>query len=183
MRNKGSRRAGGTCPCGSGAARAACCGRYLDGVAFAPTAEALMRSRYSAFVEGRREYLLRTWAEETRPNVLELDPGQRWLGLSIRATSAGGAADDVGEVEFVARSRLGGRGLRLQERSRFRRVDGQWFYVDGSFPAKPPARWPGTVHRYRRHRLPRFALFSGDSAPISPVSRAGARGGARVNPT
>ena len=129
----------GACPCGSGAARAACCGRYLDGDAVAPTAEELMRSRYSAFVEGRREYLLRTWAGETRPDVLELDPGQRWLGLSIRATSAGGETDDVGEVEFVARSRVGGRGLRLHERSRFRRVDGQWFYVDGSFPGKRPA--------------------------------------------
>lgn len=138
-RKKNSGGAGGACPCGSGVVRGACCGRYLDGEAFAPTAEALMRSRYSAFVEGRREYLLRTWAEETRPDVLELDPGQRWLDLSIRATSAGGVADDVGEVEFVARSRVGGRGLRLHERSRFRRVDGQWVYVDGSFPGKRSA--------------------------------------------
>jgi SEC-C motif domain protein len=126
------------CPCGSGATRGACCGPYLDGEAFAPTAEALMRSRYSAFVEGRREYLLRTWAEETRPAVLDLDPGQRWLGLSIRATSAGGMADDHGEVEFVARSRVEGLGQRLHERSRFRRVNGQWFYVDGTFPGKQP---------------------------------------------
>ena len=98
-----------------------------------------MRSRYSAFVEGHREYLLSTWAEETRPEALVLDPGQRWLGLSIRATSAGGVADDVGEVEFVARSRVEGRGQRLHERSRFRRVNGQWFYVDGTFSGKPPA--------------------------------------------
>lgn len=138
-REKNGRGMGETCPCGSGAARGACCGPYLDGEAVAPTAEALMRSRYSAFVEGRREYLLRTWAEETRPSVLELDPGQHWLGLSIRATAAGGVGDDVGEVEFVARSRVSGRGLRLHERSRFRRVHGRWFYVDGTFPAKPPA--------------------------------------------
>ncbi len=98
-----------------------------------------MRSRYSAFVEGRREYLWRTWAEETRPEVLDLDPEQRWLGLSIRETSAGGVADDIGEVEFVARSRVGGRGQRLHERSRFRRVNGEWFYVDGAFPGKRQA--------------------------------------------
>jgi SEC-C motif domain protein len=98
-----------------------------------------MRSRYSAFVEGRRDYLLRTWAEETRPETLEFDPGQRWLGLSIRRTSAGGAADDVGEVEFVARSRVGGRGQRLHERSRFRRINGRWVYVGGAFPGKPRA--------------------------------------------
>jgi SEC-C motif-containing protein len=98
-----------------------------------------MRSRYSAFVEGRREYLLRTWAEETRPETLALDPGQPWLGLSIRATSAGRATDDVGEVEFVARSRIGGRGQPLHERSRFRRANGLWVYVDGAFPGKPAA--------------------------------------------
>jgi SEC-C motif domain protein len=138
-REKNGRGTGEACPCGSGAARGACCGPFLDGDAVAPTAEALMRSRYSAFVEGRLEYLLRTWAEETRPEVLDLDPGQRWLGLSIRATSAGRMADDVGEVEFVARSRVEGRGQRLHERSRFRRVNGQWFYVDGTFPGKRPA--------------------------------------------
>ncbi|MFO8006005.1 YchJ family protein [Thioalkalivibrio sp.] len=137
-RDKRGRGTGEACPCGSGAVRGLCCGPYLDGDAAAPTAEALMRSRYSAFVEGRRDYLLRTWAEETRPETLEFDPGQRWLGLSIRATSAGGAADDVGEVEFVARSRVGGRGLRLHERSRFRRVNGRWVYVDGTFPGKSP---------------------------------------------
>jgi len=98
-----------------------------------------MRSRYSAFVEARRDYLLRTWAEETRPETLEFDPGQRWLGLSVRATSAGGTTDDDGEVEFVARSRVGGRGQRLHERSRFRRVNGRWVYVDGTFPGKPRA--------------------------------------------
>lgn len=136
-RDKSGRGTGEACPCGSGVARGACCGPYLDGDAVAPTAEALMRSRYSAFVEGRGEYLLRTWAEETRPEALDFDPKQRWLGLSIRATSAGGVSDDVGEVEFVARSRVEGRGQRLHERSRFRRVNGQWRYVDGAFPGKP----------------------------------------------
>jgi SEC-C motif domain protein len=138
-RDKSRRGTGEACPCGSGAARGACCGPYLDGDVAAPTAEALMRSRYSAFIEGRREYLLWTWAEETRPETLNLDPGQRWLGLTIRATSAGGVADEVGEVEFVARSRVGGRGQRLHERSRFRRVNGLWVYVDGTFPGKAPA--------------------------------------------
>jgi SEC-C motif domain protein len=138
-RDKSGRGTGEACPCGSGATRGLCCGPYLDGDAAAPTAAALMRSRYSAFVEGRREYLLRTWAEETRPETLDLDPAQRWLGLSIRATSAGSVTDDVGEVEFVARSRVEGRGQRLHERSRFRRANGLWVYVDGAFPGKPTA--------------------------------------------
>ncbi|AHK78528.1 hypothetical protein M911_04250 [Ectothiorhodospira haloalkaliphila] len=65
-----------------------------------------MRSRYTAFVEGRTDYLLDTWLPRTRPPLLDLEPNQQWLGLSIRATSAGGVGDERGEVEFVARSRI-----------------------------------------------------------------------------
>ncbi|MCG5493240.1 YchJ family protein [Ectothiorhodospira variabilis] len=122
------------CPCGAGLHRERCCGPFLDGTSLPPTAEALMRSRYTAFVEGRTDYLLDTWLPRTRPPLLDLEPNQQWLGLSIRATSAGGVGDERGEVEFVARSRIAGRGIRLHERSRFQRVDGRWYYVDGDFP-------------------------------------------------
>ncbi|WP_081616674.1 YchJ family protein [Thioalkalivibrio sp. ALJ16] len=125
---------GDGCVCGSGLDRTACCGPFLDGAAAAPTAEALMRSRYAAFVEGREDYLLATWAAATRPQSLTLEPEQRWLGLAIRATGAGGPEDQEGWVEFVARSRVRGQGVRLHERSRFRREDGRWVYVDGEFP-------------------------------------------------
>ncbi|WP_081616557.1 YchJ family protein [Thioalkalivibrio sp. ALJ3] len=131
---KASRRKGDACACGSGLDRTACCGRYLDGTAVAPTAEALMRSRYAAFVEGREDYLLVTWATATRPESLSLEPDQRWLGLTIRATEAGGPEDREGWVEFVARSRVRGQGVRLHERSHFCREDGHWVYVDGEFP-------------------------------------------------
>lgn len=131
---KASRKKVDTCACGSGQDRAACCGPYLDGTASAPTAEALMRSRYAAFVEGREDYLLATWAAATRPASMELAPEQRWLGLAIRATEAGGPDDETGWVEFIARSRVRGQGVRLHERSRFRREDGRWVYVNGEFP-------------------------------------------------
>ncbi|WP_371190823.1 YchJ family protein [Thioalkalivibrio sp. K90mix] len=131
---KAGRRKGDACACGSGRNRAVCCGPYLDGAAAAPTAEALMRSRYAAFVEGREDYLLATWAAATRPESLMLEPDQRWLGLAIRATGAGGPEDQEGWVEFVARSRVRGQGVRLHERSRFHREDGRWVYVDGEFP-------------------------------------------------
>ncbi|MCG5511951.1 YchJ family protein [Ectothiorhodospira shaposhnikovii] len=121
------------CHCGSGLTREHCCGPFLDGRSIPQTAEALMRSRYTAFVEGRADYLLDTWHPETRPEVLELEAKQQWLGLSIRATSGGGPADENGEVEFVARSRVGGKGIRLHERSHFLRIDGRWYYVDGDF--------------------------------------------------
>ena len=88
-----------------------------------------MRSRYSAFVLDRLDYLRDTWHPDTRPELEPNPPGLRWLGLEVRAHRL--LDDTHGEVEFVARSRLGGRGHRLHERSRFVRASGVWFYVDG----------------------------------------------------
>ena len=127
------------CPCGRTDARArpmtyaACCGRYLDhwDEQPAPDAESLMRSRYSAFVLQRADYLLATWHAPQRPPSVDFDPGARWLGLEVRAARATG--DDIAEVEFVARHRIAGRAVRLHERSRFVREGGRWFYVDGVF--------------------------------------------------
>ena len=123
------------CPCGRLDARgqplplAACCGRYLDHDTPAPDAESLMRSRYSAFVLGRVAYLSASWHASTRPAGLDLEPGVKWLGLDVRSHRVIDA--DHAEVEFVARSRLGGRGARLHENSRFVREGGRWFYVNG----------------------------------------------------
>lgn len=89
-----------------------------------------MRSRYSAFVLDLREYLLASWHASTRPALLEPpEPGLRWLGLEVKRASLHDA--DHGTVEFVARSKLGGRAHRLHEVSRFVREDGRWYYVDG----------------------------------------------------
>ncbi|MGW7512505.1 YchJ family protein [Streptomyces massasporeus] len=120
-----------SCPCGLPQAYDACCGRFHSGDAAAPTAEALMRSRYCAFVKGDVAYLLRTWHPRTRPGRLELDPGMRWTGLEILGTSEGSAFHTTGTVEF----RASYRGGSLHELSRFERVDGAWVYVDGEFPA------------------------------------------------
>ncbi len=125
------------CPCGQVNARqkpvayAACCGRYLDhfDTEPAPDAQSLMRSRYTAFVLERAEYLRATWRARTRPEALDFDPGARWLGLSVRSHRS--TDDDTAEVEFVARYRVGGRAVRLHETSRFVREAGRWFYVDG----------------------------------------------------
>ncbi|MFD9317507.1 YchJ family protein [Streptomyces sp. NPDC060053] len=118
------------CPCGLPAGYEACCGRFQAGGDSAPTAEALMRSRYSAFVRGDVGYLLRTWHPRTRPERLELDPGMRWTGLEILGTADGSAFHTTGTVEF----RASYRGGALHERSRFERVAGAWVYVDGEFP-------------------------------------------------
>jgi SEC-C motif domain protein len=117
-----------SCPCGLPRAYEACCGRYHSGTA-APTAEALMRSRYSAFVKGDEAYLLRTWHPRARPPRVEFDPGMRWTGLEILATGEGTAFHATGTVTF----RASFKGGSLHERSRFERVDGAWVYVDGEF--------------------------------------------------
>jgi len=121
------------CPCGSGQAYAECCGRYHHGRSrlCAPTAEALMRSRFSAYVLGLEDYLLQTWHPGTRPAALQPDPpGLRWLGLQVRRHEQ--VDDSHALVEFVARSKLAGRAHRLHETSRFVREDGRWYYVDGA---------------------------------------------------
>ena len=93
-----------------------------------------MRSRYSAFVCERADYLLATWAEPQRPATLEFDPDAKWLGLEVRAHHLVDA--QRAEVEFVARCRVAGRAVRLHEHSRFvHQADAQgtlrWWYVDG----------------------------------------------------
>ncbi len=121
------------CPCGRALDFTACCGRYLGTGVPAPDAESLMRSRYTAFVRGDVAHLLATWHASRRPASLDLDAGVKWLGLDVKRHRALDA--DHAEVAFVARSRVQGRGQRLQERSRFVREDGWWFYVDGDVDA------------------------------------------------
>lgn len=127
----------GPCPCGRLDVRrrplpfARCCGRYLADFAAAPApdAEALMRSRYCAYVLEDVDYLLATWHASTRPPELSFEQGLKWLGLEVRAHRP--LDEDHAQVEFVARSRVGGRAHRMQECSRFVREDGRWYYVDG----------------------------------------------------
>jgi SEC-C motif domain protein len=126
MRNNGA-----PCPCNSGKPYENCCGRHLDGGDPAPTAEALMRSRYSAYVRLREDYLLATWHRTTRPATLDLanEAPTKWLGLEVRRHDQTDA--DHAVVEFVARYKINGRAHRLQEVSRFVREDGRWLYLDG----------------------------------------------------
>ncbi|HEY5803276.1 MAG TPA: YchJ family metal-binding protein [Lysobacter sp.] len=125
-----------TCPCGLDRPYAECCGLFHTG-GIADTAEALMRSRYSAFVLGDIDYLLATWHASTRPPRLDLGDtaATRWLGLEVKRHAMTGA--DSAIVEFVARYKVGGAAaVRLHETSRFVREDGRWFYVDGEFPSR-----------------------------------------------
>ncbi len=139
-----------TCPCGSGRDEAACCGPILAG-APAPTALALMRSRYTAFVRGAIEHLVETHAPETRGQLdvagaTRWSRESRWLRLEILATEAGGSGDAEGTVEFIARGVTRGEPFAHHERSRFARSDGRWYYVE-AVPGVTPARSAPTPGR------------------------------------
>lgn len=125
----------GPCPCGSGRDTRRCCGAYLAGAALPTSAAALMRSRYTAFVNRDGAYLLRTWHPETRPPQLDMSGEQpQWTGLQIVACDAGGEGDDRGSVEFIADFVQEGECRQLHEVSRFVREQGVWYYLDGRFP-------------------------------------------------
>ena len=116
------------CPCGRHIIYAACCGRFHAG-AIAPDAEALMRSRYTAYTLNNEAYLLTTWHASTRPESLNLaaHPTQ-WLRLDVKQHLSSG---NLASVEFIARYRVNGRVVRLHEVSRFVYEEGCWYYVDG----------------------------------------------------
>lgn len=131
----------GKCPCGSGAAEASCCGPLLAG-APAPTALALMRSRYSAYVKGTIDYIVETHDPATREEIdrkasEEWSKQSEWTGLEILNTKKGGEGDSDGEVEFIARGKTGGKEFAHHERSRFRKVEGRWFYMDDKGKGEP----------------------------------------------
>ncbi len=130
------------CPCGSGKTLDACCGPYLSGAAPAPTAEALMRSRYSAFATKNIDYLEQTLRPDTRDDfnreqVTEWAGNSEWIGLDVRSTKEGGEGDTQGVVEFVARFKVEGKDYFHHETSTFTKQDGRWFYVDGIMGTRP----------------------------------------------
>lgn len=119
------------CPCNSGSHHSSCCGPLISGRGIAITAEALMRSRYTAYVVKNVDYLLKTWHPSTKPSNINLGTIPEWHGLHIVSTGAGDEADIYGTVEFKATSLSDGKILLLHEKSRFVKEHNQWLYVDG----------------------------------------------------
>jgi SEC-C motif domain protein len=115
------------CPCGSTLAYEQCCQPLHRGEA-AATPEALMRSRYSAFVVGQADYLLATWHPSTRPVELSLESSPDWVSLTSLDSSEAGEA---GQVHFRAVHRVGDGWGYLEEQSQFVREQGRWLYVTG----------------------------------------------------
>ena len=139
------------CPCGSGLGFDACCGPLIAG-APAATAEALMRSRYTAYSQGNVAYLTSTLAPEVQG---DFDPVEahstaanaQWQGLEIRSVTGGGPDDETGQVEFVARFRLRDDPRVHHELSDFRREDGRWLCAGGKMNPKQPPRSVAKIGR------------------------------------
>jgi SEC-C motif-containing protein len=141
------------CPCGTGLELEACCGSIISGARAAPTAEALMRSRYTAYALKNAEYVVQSHDPEQRDDT-DLDATRdwaertTWLGLEVLDTEAGGPDDDEGVVEFVARfADAQGREHRHHERSTFVRRDGRWYFQDGKMVQAPVTRGAPKVGR------------------------------------
>lgn len=125
------------CPCGLDTYDA-CCAPFHRGDAAVPTAERLMRARYSAYARGEVDFLLESILEESREDhdravIEQWSAESEWLGLEVLATEAGGESDDAGTVEFVARYRNPkGERISHHELAEFTRVDDRWYFKDGN---------------------------------------------------
>ncbi len=121
------------CPCGSGAPLEDCCKPLIDGTVPAPTAEALMRSRYTAYTLQDIDYLANTLGpDETRDfdrtATANWARNSNWLGLEILDTRGGSTEDTQGTVEFRARYERNAGLHEHHEISRFEKIDGRWLY-------------------------------------------------------
>ncbi|MFU2207634.1 YchJ family protein [Solidesulfovibrio sp. C21] len=146
------------CPCGSGLSFETCCGPYLDGKP-APTAEALMRSRYTAYARNDMAHLERTLGSRQRAafrpaETLAWSADVVWTGLTVLATLDGGPDDDTGVVEFSATFEKAGEPMTLHERSRFKKKNGCWLYVDSRPGSTDPAPAPAAPKVGRNDSCP-----------------------------
>lgn len=140
------------CPCGSGKSYSQCCEPYITGAAIPATAEALMRSRYTAYTKKDVDYIEKTHAPETR-DTLDMEATREWaeesnwLELNILRTEAGGSNDDTGTVEFTANYKVKKDEYRHHEISSFVKHDGVWYFLDGYTPSATVVRETPKVGR------------------------------------
>lgn len=124
------------CPCGSAHPFATCCEPIINGKMNAPTAEVLMRSRYTAFTLANVDYLLLSHHSSTRPNkerksIAKWAKSVKWMGLTVLHTEDGDSSNEVGTVEFKALYIENGELSQIHEKSLFQRENEKWVYVSG----------------------------------------------------
>ena len=133
------------CPCGSKMNFEDCCGPYLMGDKDPPTAEALMRSRYTAYAMGSIDYLYKTSCSKVQKEFdadgcKKWSESAEWTGMDVLRTEAGGENDEEGIVEFIANYKLKDKPVQHHETSQFARVNGKWRFIDGEIAKQEPIR-------------------------------------------
>lgn len=133
------------CPCGSNTAYQSCCGPIINGKQSASTAEALMRSRYTAYVTGEIDHLKASLDSPGREqfdsdSAKQWSDDADWKGLEIVSVERGRPEDDDGIVEFVARYEINDQLLEHHERANFKKSGSRWEYVDGRVIGRDPYR-------------------------------------------
>jgi len=132
-----------TCPCGKGESLETCCGPYLKHEKKPPTAEDLMRARYTAYATGDVDFIVESHdpdrkGEVDRKNTELWSKQSEWLGLEITSTEKGAPEDETGIVEFVARYKVKSTKIEHRERALFRKHNERWVFVDGIEIKGPP---------------------------------------------
>lgn len=128
------------CPCGSGNLLGHCCGQYHAG-ANAPSAESLMRSRYSAYVLGMVDYLVATTLP-AQQQALDRDAmsawssQSTWLGLEVEGSEVFASHPGHAQVTFVAHWHDAQGKHYHRECSAFVQVSGRWYFLDPTAPLK-----------------------------------------------
>jgi SEC-C motif domain protein len=161
------------CPCGSNRPHDQCCGLYISGKRAPPTAEALMRSRYTAYAQQRIDYIAKTFAPESRA---EFDASAakkwaaqaQWQGLKIVSIKGGQEGDESGSVEFIATYRQEGQTVEHRETSQFRKTDdGAWLFVHGDTQAsrRPALRQSQALPLQMPQTAAPFAAKAGRNDP------------------
>ena len=140
------------CPCGSGLPYKKCCEPFISGAENAPTAEALMRSRYAAYVTHAVDYIVETCSEDEKDKIdiaqtRAWSEKSKWLGLKILSSEKGGQADTEGTVEFEALYEMDGLSEVHHERARFKKQNGRWLYTEGDVKPKTVIRTTPKVGR------------------------------------
>jgi SEC-C motif-containing protein len=129
------------CPCGASQPYSECCEPFILGVNPVPTAEALMRSRYTAYTRCEVDYILRTTHpnqrnQDSETNIRQWAQKSVWHELNILNIVGGGSEDPAGTVEFIAEYTENNKRVSHHELAEFKKENGTWFFWDGG-PPKP----------------------------------------------
>ena len=121
-----------SCYCGNSVSFQDCCEPYIKGIANAPTAEKLMRSRYSAFATGAADYLVNTTHISKRrlhnkKDILDWSQANKWLKLEVLASTENTVTFNAYYLDENLKAQV------HYEHSTFKLENGKWFYVDGTF--------------------------------------------------